>query len=650
MKAAGPTERGADRGLELLEEIVGGRSEPFALIHRPETTGQGVVEVIVGSTATYERISDLPVVDESVEDDVFHDLLVLIPYRQIAERGFVCVDDGTPLTAVRVSECGTVAVAAVAELSPEVPVGLRQGAFDIDDGAYAELVRRVVADEIGCGEGANFVIKRSFLGHLDGFSVAAAVSVFGRLLRQELGAYWTFLVHTGTTTLIGASPERHVSVVDGRAVMNPISGTYRYPASGPSLDGVLTFLHDPKETDELYMVLDEELKMMGRVCSSGGRVVGPGLKMMARLAHTEYHIEGRTDLDPREVLLRTLFAPTVTGSPLESSCRVIADYEATGRSYYSGVLALLRRDQHVLDSTILIRTAVIEPPGSLRIDVGATLVRHSDPLAEAAETRAKAQALLAAFDGSAVEGGPSIGVASRALAEATEDPAVVASLARRNRGLSRFWFRDQNARRVRPGSTIGGRAMVIDCEDMFTSMLGHQLAALGLDVTIVRFDDDFDLRRYDLVVLGPGPGDPRDDSDRKIRTMRQIALSVISQRIPLLAICLGHQVLSSVFGLPLVRRERPNQGTRLFVDFFGRTEVCGFYNTFSARSDHDTVSVPVGGTLALSRDRGSCEIHAMRGPTISSLQFHPESVLTENGTGILEELLAPMLRHPAMTA
>ncbi|VFT54371.1 phenazine biosynthesis protein PhzE [Pseudomonas aeruginosa] len=54
----------------------------------------------------------------------------------------------------------------------------------------------------------------------------------------------------------------------------------------------MEFLDNRKEADELYMVVDEELKMMARICEDGGRVLGPYLKEMAHLAHTEYFIEG----------------------------------------------------------------------------------------------------------------------------------------------------------------------------------------------------------------------------------------------------------------------------------------------------------------------------------------------------------------------
>ena len=75
------------------------------------------------------------------------------------------------------------------------------------------------------------------------------------------------------------------------------------------------------------MVVDEEMKMMSAVCPNGGRILGPFLKQMSRLSHTEYLLEGRTDLDVREVLRLTMFAPTVTGSPMENACAVIAEYE-----------------------------------------------------------------------------------------------------------------------------------------------------------------------------------------------------------------------------------------------------------------------------------------------------------------------------------
>ena len=90
------------------------------------------------------------------------------------------------------------------------------------------------------------------------------------------------------------------------------------------------------------MVVDEELKMMCTVGDMGGVVVGPRLKEMAHLAHTEYELRGRSSLDVREVLRETMFAATVTG--LAGAERLPGDRAVRGRrarGYYAGALALL---------------------------------------------------------------------------------------------------------------------------------------------------------------------------------------------------------------------------------------------------------------------------------------------------------------------
>lgn len=620
---------------------------PFALLHRPESD-RDTVDLLIGEVVTVPRLADLPLATGPAPAGPAHDLLALVPYRQIAERGYDVVDDGTPLRALRVTDQRTLTVAEVLEAVRDVATTLRGAHFDIDDDAYAELVRRITADEIGTGEGANFVIRRSLLADIDGYAAQPrhhALGVFGRLLRDETGAHWTFLVHAPDRTLVGASPERHVTLDAGTATMNPISGTFRYPPAGPDLASTLRFLADSKETDELYMVLDEELKMMGRVCPDGGQVIGPRLRPMARLAHTEYFIEGRTDFDVRRILRETLFAPTVTGSPLESACRVIARYEPAGRAYYAGVLALIGRDTRggqALDSAIVIRSADIDATGSVRIDVGATLVRHSDPHAEAAETRGKAQALLAAF---------SSDIASRKNtappAVPWNHPEVVRSLAERNARLAPFWLQAPQER-IRPVPALLGRSvLVVECEDDFTEMLGHQLRAMGLRVAVRRFDTEPSLDGHDLLVMGPGPGDPRTTADPKIATMRRILSQALDERRPLLAVCLGHQVLATLLGLPVRPLPAPNQGAQHAIRLRGRLEYCGFYNSFSAYATADRIDL-----ADLDRDPATGAVHAMRGRTFRSFQFHAESVLTRRGVTLLGETAGELLRSPspALTA
>jgi phenazine biosynthesis protein phzE len=632
---------------DLLSRVLSADPGPFALLHRPETTGPGLLDVLVGDVTLPASLADIPLPDAPAggaspagaargQDGtgVRHEVLTVIPYRQIADRGFAAPDDGAPLIAMTVTAQETVGLSEALACIPDVPTELAGEHFDLDDQAYADTVRRVVTEAIGEGEGANFVIKRSFVADITDYGPSSAPAFFRRLLERETGAYWTFLIHTGSRTLVGASPERHVSLADGVAVMNPISGTYRYPPSGPSLPEVMDFLADRKEADELYMVVDEELKMMARICPEGGRVVGPYLKEMARLAHTEYFIEGHTDRDVREVLRETLFAPTVTGSPLESACRVIERHEPQGRGYYSGVAALISSDDdggRLLDSAILIRTADIDEGGRVRIGVGATLVRHSDPAAEAAETRAKAAGLIAALKSG---GTPRFGA----------HPSVRAALARRNDSLADFWLRRADERAYPVAGLAGREVLIVDAEDTFTSMIAHQLASVGLSVTVRRFDEAYASDGYDLVVMGPGPGDPGQYEQPKMRHLHTATGTLLARRRPFLAVCLSHQVLSLRLGLELRRRPVPNQGVQKEIDLFGRRERVGFYNTFAAHSGEDKFEVDGVGLVEVSRDVDSGEVHALRGPHFASMQFHAESVLTQDGPRIVATAVREVLK------
>jgi 2-amino-4-deoxychorismate synthase len=592
----------------------------FALLRRE---GRDLVEVLTGPVETIETLAGLP------DDDP---VLAIVPYRQVRERGFDAVDDGAPLLFLRITGTAEVPVDEVAAALPTDPPTIRDGRFDVPDDEYATIVEAVLRDEIGHGEGSNFVIHRVYEAAVDGDPLAAALAAFGRLLRDERGAYWTFLVHTGDTTFVGATPERHVSVDDGLVMMNPISGTFRHPAGGPDRAELLRFLADRKEIDELSMVLDEELKMMATVATGGGQVVGPYLKEMAHLTHTEYLLVGQVSCDVREVLRETMFAPTVVGSPIENACRVVARHERRGRGYYGGVLALIGRDEQgrqTVDAPILIRTCSISSSGRLRVPVGATLVRHSVPSSEVAETHAKAAGVMAALG----LGDRSRAVGDRGPSLAT-DPLVRAELARRNETLARFWL---DARTPAVSGPARQRVLVVDAEDTFTGMLAHQLRALGLSVTLRSYNVDFDLEGFDLVVVGPGPGDPGDRTDPKMAVLRGLVTELLATRRPMLAICLGHQVLADALGLELIRKDTPYQGMQREIDFFGRAERVGFYSTYTA-----VCRGPVAG-VEISGHPRSGEVHALRGETFAGVQFHPESVLTEHGIDLLRALVGGLV-------
>ena len=602
---------------------------PFALLRR-RTPGhdENTVELLLGPVRTHDRLADLP--DEG---------LALVPYRQIRERGFDVRDDGTPLAVLTPEETHTLSLEEALEHLPAHEVRVENGAFDVDDQEYGEIVGRVLREEIGRGEGANFVIRRTYEGEIPGFARKDALALFRRLLEGERGAYWTFVVHTGERTLVGASPEVHVRMSGGTVVMNPISGTYRYPAEGPTPEHLLDFLADGKEIEELSMVVDEELKMMCTVGDMGGAVVGPRLKEMAHLAHTEYELRGRSSLDVREVLKETMFAATVTGSPVQNACRVIERHEVGGRGYYAGALALLGHDSggaQTLDSPILIRTADISAEGHLRVPVGATLVRGSDPASEVAETHAKAAGVLAALGVR-----PSRPSGTHARVRLADDPRVRAALDGRRASLAPFWLRMQER-----SHALEGHALVVDAEDTFTAMLAHVLRSSGLEVTVRRYDEpglkEAVLAHEGPLVLGPGPGDPSDLDDPRMRFLRELTTEVIrGHRHGVLGVCLGHELIAAELGLEIVRKEVPYQGAQTTIDLFGRAETVGFYNSFVARCDDEALTELAARGIELSR-AGNGEVHAVRGPGFAGVQFHPESILTLDGATVVRELIGQL--------
>ena len=392
------------------------------------------------------------------------------------------------------------------------------------------------------------------------------------------------------------------------------------------------------------MVVDEEMKMMAQICTDGGRITGPYLKQMAHLTHTEYLLDGRSDVDVRDVLRATMFAPTVTGSPMENACTVIARHETAGRRYYSGVLALIDLDEEGaerLDAPILIRTAHLDGAGAITVSAGATLVRHSDPVSECAETSAKARGVLSALG---LRPRRDLGYA----VDLGELPGVAEDLAARNDSLSPFWLSPQEAR---PDPLLlGRRVLVIDAEDTWTQMLAHMVRHVGMAALVRRWEevavedvvarDEEGEHVWDLVLYGPGPGDPTDLDDPRIARLHALLHARLKAELPVLAVCLSHQVLSAMAGLPISKLPSPNQGIQLPVDLWGEVRRIGFYNTFVARPGRAVLG---GVELEQAVHEPDDAVVALRGPRVATIQGHAESVLSRDGLVALHGLIRQAL-------
>ena len=141
----------------------------------------------------------------------------------------------------------------------------------------------------------------------------------------------------------------------------------------------------------------------------------------------------------------------------------------------------------------------------------------------------------------------------------------------------------------------------------------------------------------DLLVAGPGPGDPREAGSTRIARMRQIIAARRAVGAPLLAVCLSHQILADSIGLDLVPLDSPHQGLQKEVDIFGLPATVGFYNTFTALVDGETTV-----ELEAAADETGA-VHALRGPHTASVQGHLESILSRNGLEVLEALVGHAL-------
>lgn len=185
--------------------------------------------------------------------------------------------------------------------------------------------------------------------------------------------------------------------------------------------------------------------------------------------------------------------------------------------------------------------------------------------------------------------------------------------------------------------------LLIDNYDSFTYNLVQYLGELGADVVVRRNDEIPAAAVADLapqaIVLSPGPKTPA-EAGITLDVIRDFGASV-----PILGVCLGHQAIGAAYGGQVVRAGRlmhgktsliRHNGEGIFRDVPDPVNVMRYHSLTVERA-----SLPPELEIIAWSDEDDTEVHALRHRThrVWGVQFHPESVLTQNGKQVLQNFL-----------
>ncbi|HCD7252291.1 aminodeoxychorismate synthase component 2 [Citrobacter farmeri] len=183
--------------------------------------------------------------------------------------------------------------------------------------------------------------------------------------------------------------------------------------------------------------------------------------------------------------------------------------------------------------------------------------------------------------------------------------------------------------------------LLIDNYDSFTWNLYQYFCELGADVQVKRNDEltlsQIDTLKPQKIVISPGPCTP-DDAGISLDVIRRYA-----GRLPMLGVCLGHQAMAQAFGASIVRAAKVMHGKTSLIRHTGQGVFQGLTNPLTVTRYHslliDPATLPDGFEVTAWSD--TQEIMGIRHTTwdLEGVQFHPESILSEQGHQLLANFL-----------
>jgi anthranilate synthase/aminodeoxychorismate synthase-like glutamine amidotransferase len=184
------------------------------------------------------------------------------------------------------------------------------------------------------------------------------------------------------------------------------------------------------------------------------------------------------------------------------------------------------------------------------------------------------------------------------------------------------------------------RVLVIDNYDSFTYNLVQYLGELGAELEVVRNDhagvDDLLVRGYDRVIVSPGPCTPN-EAGISLEAVRRFP----EAGIPILGVCLGHQALVQSYGGRVIRHQ-PVHGKATSIEHDGRTIFQGLASPLQVGRYHSLIVDPELPDVLEQSAWGDGVVMAVRHRQLPAegVQFHPESILTEQGRELLGNFLS----------
>ncbi|MGD6804883.1 aminodeoxychorismate/anthranilate synthase component II [Rossellomorea vietnamensis] len=190
--------------------------------------------------------------------------------------------------------------------------------------------------------------------------------------------------------------------------------------------------------------------------------------------------------------------------------------------------------------------------------------------------------------------------------------------------------------------------LMIDNFDSFTYNIVQYLGELGEEIVVKRNNEiniaEIELLAPDYLMISPGPCTPNEAG------ISLEAISYFAGSIPIFGVCLGHQAIAQVFGGEVVKADKLMHGKTSAVNHDGRTLFEGISNPFQAGRYHSLIvrKETLPDCLEIAAETKDEEIMAIRHKylPIEGVQFHPESIITEEGKQLLANFLNTYKKAP----